>query len=298
MISLPSAPSQNSEVDPKRLTHLSRLGRRAVREENTSIASVLSFQWSAPEKPQEDALWRDEKRGVFLVADGITRTPPTVGYPNPSPAKLAADCLVEEIQHSLLTAPRTPAGLRAACRAGNQRVAKLNQQLGLADRCDWWENDLAGAVFAGLLLDATEFVWGFLTDCGVAHLSPAGELLWITPDQLTPVHQYFPPPPQTRDKQVAIRRDYRNKPDKGLDRTYGAFTGEETAIVYLQTNSRTYEAGDVLTVFTDGAHHLVTDAPFQALLARGTSKDIERYTADPAHCTHQDDKTLIVIRTT
>lgn len=261
------------------------------------MRDVASFQWSGREKPQEDALRSDEERGIFLVADGVTRTPGPSGYPNPSPAKLAADRFLEISLDVLRRGTRTAEVLREACRAGNQGVRALNEELGLSGHCDYWERDLASAVFSGLTLAEGEFVWGFLTDCGVAQLSANGEILWMTEDRLAPVRQYFPPPPQTKERQISIRRDLRNRPSSGMDRTYGAFTGEEEALSYLEVGTRSFNAGDTLLVFTDGALPLVKNGEFRSLLCAGTTADVERFALDPAHRKHDDDKTLVAVRT-
>lgn len=258
---------------------------------------VLPFQWGAAGKPQEDVLNFDEKLGIFLVADGITRTPGSSGYPDPSPAKLAADRFLETAMDVLRRGPSTEEGMREACRAGNQSVRDLNVELGLWDHCDYWENDFAGAVFAGLLLKDTNFVWGFMTDCGIVHLSSDGKILWMTEDRLAPVRQYFPPPPQTKERQISIRRDLRNRPSSGMDRTYGAFTGEEEALSYLEVGTRSFNAGDTLLVFTDGALPLVKNGEFRLLLCAGTTADIERFALDSAHRQHDGEKTLVAVRT-
>lgn len=259
------------------------------------MRTVLLFQWGTADRPQEDSFLRDDEHGIFLVADGVTRTAPDTGYPNPSPAKLASDCLLQTTHRSLLSFPRDLESLGSACRAGNDTVRQLNHELGLWDNHDYWERDLAGAVFSGLLVGDTSFVWGFMTDCGVAHLTPEGEILWATEDRLTPVRKYFPSLPQAKERQIAIRRDFRNSPAGDLQRTYGVFTGEEGALRYLEVGRRSYTEGDVLLVFTDGITHLVKDSAFRSLLCKGSSADIEHFVSLPEHCQHPDDKTILVV---
>lgn len=160
------------------------------------MLTFLSFQWASTDRPQEDTLLSDEKNGISLVADGVTRTPGVAGYPNPSPAKLAADRLLYTTHDALLSLPKTPKSFHQAWRAGNEGVRQLNQKIGLWDHCDYREHDLAGAVCAGAWLHNHELLWAFLTDCGVATLSPTGAMLWETPDRLASVQQYFPNSPQ------------------------------------------------------------------------------------------------------
>lgn len=260
------------------------------------MRTVLSFQWGAPEHPQEDALLRDDAHNIFLVADGVTRTPATAEYPNPSPAKLASERLLPATHRALLVLPRVPEGFREACQAGNAAVRELNQELGLWNHSDYWGDDLAGAVFSGLLLNNTSFVWGFMTDCGVAHLSSRGEMLWTTEDRLTPVRQYFPKMSTTKERFVRVRQDFRNKPEAGLDRTFGTFTGEEAALAYLEVGERPFSAGETLLVFTDGMIPLIKNSEFCSLLCKGTAADIEQFVSSPEHCKHPDDKTILVVR--
>lgn len=259
--------------------------------------NVVKIQLEPATHPQEDSLLADENKGIFLVADGVTRTAGGAGYPRPSPAKIAADRLLATVHRELAKTAYTEDNFRAACRVGNEEVRRVNQELGLWENCDWLEKDLAGAVFAGLLVRNTDFVWGFLTDCGVARLSPQGEILWITPDRLKPVRRYFPPPPKTKERQITIRRDFRNQPAAGLERTYGVFTGEDNAMPYLEIGTQSYNPSDVLLVYSDGVRHLIDQPDFRALLLHSNAAALEKYIRQPAHCPHPDDKTIIVIRT-
>ncbi|TSC63486.1 MAG: Uncharacterized protein G01um1014106_487 [Parcubacteria group bacterium Gr01-1014_106] len=261
------------------------------------MRTVLSFQWGAPEHPQEDAFARDDEHRIFLVADGVTRTPSDTPYPNPSPAKSASDRLLEVTHRALLLLPRTSTAFREACRTGNTAVRQLNQELGFWGHTNYFENDLAGAVFSGVVLKETDFVWGFMTDCGVAHLSADGTILWMTEDRLTPVRKYFPATSNMRERYIRVRQEFRNRPENGMDRTFGAFTGEDTALPYLEVGQRSFTPGDVLLVFSDGMIHFVKSAEFRALLCAGSHDEIERFVSLPEHCDHKDDKTIIVIRT-
>ncbi|MDP3685705.1 MAG: hypothetical protein Q8R32_02640 [bacterium] len=266
------------------------------------MRTVFSLAWHEHERPFEDAFLADEERGMFLVADGVTRTPGPQGYPNPSPAREAADALLHAVHATLRDLPFAPESFVEACRIGNQRIRELNEQLGFWNHTDYLERDLAGAVFAGAWLRDDELLWAVLADCGVAALLPTGTMAWETADQLVPVRQHFPKPStreerfETSPRAIEVRRDFRNKPSRGLDRTYGVFTGEDEALQYLETGSRTLSLGETMLVFTDGIRPFFSDAEFRSLLCNGTAEEIQQFIPNSPQNQPMTDKTLIVLR--
>jgi len=251
------------------------------------------FQWNPTQHPTEDAFRFSDERGVYVVADGVTRTTQTTGgYPPESPATAAAERVVTVLYELLQSTPYTPENFQSACRRANEMVKYVNERLGLWDKPDYYERDLAGAVFSGVFIAPNYYLAGYLGDCRVAHFSGEGKRKWISPDLIAPVRAYFPSLPETKERRIIIRRDFRNKPVQGMDKTYGVLTGEDTALAYVQTVIKPYEAGDVLVVCSDGAARLIeNEGP---TLCRGTEHDIRKAISAARS---NDEGTLLVIYT-
>lgn len=271
------------------------------------MSTVLTFQWPghrAWKSVNEDAIYVNQRRGVFVVADGVTRRGFTGAYPNPSPAAEAARAIVEAAGTALSNHHQRliPASVSNAMSRGNRAVQDLNQRLSLCDDHNYWDRDLAGAVAACLVLRPHHFLYGFIGDCGLAHFDVTGKLFWHTPDMLEPIIKQglIPPIEEIGEKQrfIIVRRDLRNKP-RAPHPTYGVFTGEKAALDYVQAARRGYDPGDILAVYSDGAAPFVTaDPEFGLLLALGEEKDIQAYVAQRSSPKqHNDEKTLIIVRT-
>lgn len=269
------------------------------------MQEVISLHWPCQvdwKSVDEDAFIADEEHCVFVVADGVTRRGFTDSYPNPSPAHLAAKAAVEALRKTLAEHGEQLTGvqIQSAFAKANEHVREINQRLELWNNHDWWGNDLAGTVASCLVVKKTTFFYGFMADCGVAHLAPNGGLLWHSPDLLAPVTKYFPSIEELGEKErfIRVRRDFRNKPQANHP-TYGVLTGEEEALSYVQVGSRPYNPGEVLAVYSDGAApFVVDDAAFRQLLPRGKESDIHEYVAQRSPAKQNpDEKTLIVVRT-
>lgn len=267
------------------------------------MRKVILLHW--PSKVEwrtvdEDASLINAKHSVFVVADGVTRRGFSGHYPHPSPARVAAETVVEILTKILTgSAKITEEQMYGAFRQANDSVRVVNERLGLWDNHDWWGRDLAGAVASCLNLEKDVFFYGFIADCGVAHLSVNGDLLWHTPDLLAPVEKYFPLVEELGEEErfIRVRRDFRNKP-RANHPTYGVLTGERAALSYVRVGSRPYTAGDILAVYSDGVIPFLGDHTFQQLLSQSPKSKILQYVVQRSSPQqYADEKTLILIRT-
>lgn len=262
---------------------------------------VLTQQWNSPTgKPSEDAFFTDEQHTVFAVADGVTRRGYQGDYPQPSPARLAAEQVVNDFAQTLpALKENNEVDFKVAWKSANQRVRQLNQELGLWDHCDYWANDFAGAVASCLVLTADTFRYGFIGDCGVAQLAASGELVWHTPNEVHHIEPYVIPDEASKhtDKLLAWRKEYRNNPTAAHP-TYGVLTGEDTALEYVRTGTRSVNAGEVLAVYSDGIEpFLYHDATFRKLAAQLRSAEIKKYVEERSTPERNgDEKTLLLVK--
>lgn len=256
--------------------------------------------------PREDVHFVNELHGVFTVADGVTRDASEPGqYPVPSPAAGAAMAAAESIGRALVLLlenrePVTKSEMAEALDFGNGAVRTYSKVNGFWVNHDYLTRDLPGAVAAAAVVYDDEFVWGYIGDCGVARLSPRGDVIFRTVDDVAAARPAFAHIAETdpQARKVRIRRDFRNKPDADHP-TYGVLTGEEAAEVYFKVGINEYAAGDMLLVYSDGIAPLIfEDATFRLLLMSGNEIDIHLYVADRSSADrHTDEKTLIIVRT-
>lgn len=266
------------------------------------MTNVLTLQWDSPTgKLSEDVFLADQQRGVFAVADGVTRRGYTGAYPQPSPARLAAEHVVRKLGTLLphLTT-NDEAAVEKVWHSANNRVRQLNQELGFWDNHDYWGNDYAGAVASCLLLTHDFFLYGFIGDCGVAQLSATGEILWRTPNEVHHIEPLVLPDEAAKhtDQLFKWRKEYRNNPQANHP-TYGVLTGEAAALKYVRTGRRSYRAGEILILYSDGIEpFLYQDSTFRSLIVDGNQQKLTQYiAARSSPDENKDEKTLIVIKT-
>jgi serine/threonine protein phosphatase PrpC len=226
--------------------------------------------------PREDATALDAERGLFVAADGVTRDfggvlQGLMPYPDPSPATDAADAVAETALETLRDCPGTEDCVRQALQAANEAVGDVNTDLGLWEKCDYLECDLAGAVAAVSMVREDTLTIGWIGDCGVAVVRD-GRLAYLTRDQLDHLLGHLAANPATYDdaRRVYIRGTLRNRPDtlhEGKPITYGVLTGEPEAARYIETVTLPLRPGDVVATHTDGFRPYFEAPEFLAVLS-------------------------------
>lgn len=268
--------------------------------------NVLGIHWptlKSGRPPREDWHTHTPDGRVVIVADGVTRHGYDGPYPDPSPARKAAEAFTEgalavlcEKEPSAMTSTDLP---RAAER-GNVTVRQLNESLDFWGTTDYWGRDLAGAVAAFFVVQREKLLYGFLTDCGVAVIAPSSELLFITEDVLARVRPHLPTIESEGDEQkrfVRVRRDHRNILPIS-EATYGVFTGENAALEYVQYGELPLSSGVVVCAFSDGLRPFVDDPGFRLAVVSGSRGAIARYVKQRSYAgNHTDEKTLVAVYT-
>jgi hypothetical protein len=198
---------------------------------------------------------------IAVVADGVTRTPaPGQAYPRPSPAKLAADTIVRVVGE-------TTTRLAATLSTANCHVRDLNAQLGLEGPYERGEDDLAGAVAAAARVFPGWVEWTYIGDSGVALLSPTGDAMHVTPDDIAPLRPSFPSCTDMHpsDRMRIVREGYRNQDS---DPAFGVLTGETWATRFIRSGVWRGTGGCTVIVFSDGFRPLLRDRHLCVSLVR------------------------------
>ena len=277
-------------------------------EPREKIPTVIALEWNSRipyKKEREDSLVVDEEHKIFVVADGVARLKNEKGeYPYPSPARMASRVAAEAMAEALRD---DQTHIKKAFEKGNEAVKKLNEELGLWDKHDYLVNDFAGTVGAAATEKDGVIEYGYIGDCGVAHFSASGELLYHSDDDVAAARPGFPPmegepafakaSEKVNERFIKVRRDFRNNLTAS-HKTFGVLTGEEAALEYVKMGSLKYSSGDVIVVYSDGILPFVLeDMEFQKLLLAGNEEEIRKYIDErSSEKEYYDEKTIIVLR--
>jgi len=268
---------------------------------------IIALEWNSHisyKKEREDFLVVDEEYKIFVVADGVGRIKNEKGeYPYPSPAKMASKVASEAITESL----KGGKDMKRAFANGNEAVKKLNEEIGLWENHDYLVNDFAGTVGVAAVEKENKIEYGYIGDCGIAHFSASGDLLWHSDDDVAAARPGFPPmegepafaqaSQKVNERFIKVRRDFRNNPTAS-HKTFGVLTGEDTALEYVKMGSLTYRPGDVIVIYSDGiSPFILEDIEFQKLLFIGNKEEMRKYVDErSSKKEHYGEKTIIVLR--
>lgn len=276
---------------------------------------AISRKNLTPDKPNEDAYTYDAERGIFCLADGITRSRDAAGsYPQPSSATIAAGILANEAlrflqachlagQPSATIAQR----LRDAFAAANIAIARYTAT---QPQPNFIDHDYPGTVGTLLVVQDSQAIWAHLGDTVLLQLCTDGTNRILTRDQVQVVDRWlfaegvrWPPD----ERLVRVRRDIRNNP--AAQAGFGALTGEAAALAFVETGTTKIAPGDELALLTDGFDSVWIESGknlreqnmvperLAALLRNGALEELvsETAAADVALGSRSDDKTAILV---
>ena len=248
--------------------------------------------------PVEDQYYVNEN--VAIVADGITRDPIGISdfskcskkdflekYPRPSGAELAVNDICE-------TFSKTNGSLVNRLIESNKSVRKLNETY--ISECDYLENDYYGAVASCISIEDDILNYAYICDCGVFVYDKNGNMKFKTEDD----KELYSDPyinkigiswdlPEARK---LVRSKYRNNLNNIVDGkcvSYGALTGEESAVSFIRSGQIKLEDGDIIIVYSDGFSYYLTDkefinniinfdnAVFETYIEEKSKEDYEKY---------------------
>lgn len=242
--------------------------------------------------PPEDAAAANCNHHIFCVADGVTLGPIPYApdrlteaelrehYPNPSPARVAADiCCAVVTDH---VDARIGCHLRTRFLAANRAIAQLN-----ADRpcpINYRDHDYYCCVAAAVKVhqERRQLSWCYIGDCGVALYRKDGRLDFRTPDAIDPFvghmlaigGEYDSPQPREETRRVYRNRIVRN--ERGVNVGYGALSGEAGAEEYILTGEAPLEAGDLIIVYSDGLTKMLDRPGFFEVVYQPTASRMEQ----------------------
>ncbi len=236
--------------------------------------------------PVEDQFYAYDSE--IIVADGITRDPVGVSnlnayaleqilekYPRPSGGELAARVVVETFMN-------TTGNVKEKLIICNQAVKKLNDIY--IKKCDYLQNDYYGAVASCIQINGNTLDYAYICDCGVIIYNQSGEVKFQTIDEKEtysdPYINQIGIPWNLPEARVIVRRDYRNNLNQIKDGkciSYGALTGEESAISFIKYGQIELSKGDIVAVYSDGFTPFLKEKQFIELLCNFDSTKFEEF---------------------
>ncbi len=207
-------------------------------------------------RPEEDSFRYSKKSNeiIIAVADGITRDLVKGKYPDPSPAKIAADLFCESFLK------------KSSLRYVNDQIKRLNNEENPMK--DYLENDFWACVAVGGVIKDYKLSYEFIADCGLAVFNKEGKLKFKTanegPNSKGSIDEEVKKKYSTgfnkpKGRKI-IRSKYRNNLDEPL--AYGALTGEKNAEHYVGGGEIDLEEEDYVLFYTDGMIPLIFSDKF------------------------------------
>lgn len=238
--------------------------------------------------PSEDSL--SYTQDTFVVADGITRDPLGIlnfhdfkeediikAYPNPSPAKIAADTFANSFLSKFSSDIDSLEKFKNAFKVGNRSIKELNNKNN--PNPNYLDNDYWACVAAAAHIKDSKIFWGVIGDCRIKIFDKNGKLKFASPNSVETFEKFFYGPNNARDNfdwfkpesRVLVRKEFRNNPGKvsnGKNIGYGALTGEETAEEFMYFGELALEKKDLLILFSDGFESTIDEPNFFELASK------------------------------
>lgn len=246
------------------------------------------------DKPNEDFILADDANSIYIVCDGVTRSPVKGKYPHHSPSAQAARIFAEVARHVLVeTLPfvSPPQALIKAVEKGNDGIAEFNRHE--FESIDYLENDLAGTVAIVGVIAGDVFHYASIGDC-LGYIVSNDKSVGFTHSQTEMVAAYRRKVGFVRDATLRIRRDIRN--NKAHPWGFGVLTGESAALDFVEQGDIALHGGETIILASDGVAHLFQssvqfgDGVVAGLLIQRAER------AEKELGIRSDDKAVIVIR--
>ena len=240
-------------------------------------------------KPHEDSyqIWGN----IFCLADGITRDPLCPidfgdltmtellkNYPNPSPAKMAADCFCKSVTGSLKDRTTDIDLIKQSIVTANKKIQELNRKYN--PNPDYLVNDFYACVALAGVINDNKLSWASIGDCQVMILDKIGKIKFVSTNGLENFLNYIGSHKDRwsdPERRKEIRSQYRNNPNEIIDGktvSYGALTGEEVAETFIMTGAEELEIGDLAVFYTDGFAESLKQPSFNNVLVLGSEEDL------------------------
>ncbi len=226
---------------------------------------VLTFQEdNRKARPCEDYCIALLQRGIFAIADGVSRSHKEGDrYPELS-SQIAAEQFCRVTAYGLEQYMR----IEEVFDHANKAIAALNHAHRIIPgSVDFLYQDYLSCVgivgsFSGMEGCPNTFVYGYMGDCGMLLYDADFFPVFMTQDPVGVLERFregwgF----SKEEKAILWRREFRNRNARIM--TYGALTGEPSALLHLKCGYIDIRPGDTALLFSDGVYPFVFDRRFR-----------------------------------
>ena len=243
--------------------------------------------------PAEDSV--AHKDMIFGVADGITRDPNLPSgfksrkienalkfYPNPSGAKKVADIFC----NGFIDLAERLNSIKDVFVKINSSIASYNNKR--IKSVDYLVNDYFACVACGGYIKNNILYYGYIGDCGIAIFNKDGYLKFQTKNGLADFVKFEKKYLENKDfnwimpeYRYLIRSEYRNKKKfhGKILVSYGALTGEKSAINFVHQGKRKLNTGDLIVFYSDGFENLINYPYFFKAIYNKSEREAKQKTS-------------------
>lgn len=230
-------------------------------------------------KPNEDYYFCDDNRGIYLLADGVSRDKINGRYPNPSPAFDVSKLFVKSIYKFLLENINENVNvLELMCNAikkGNKEIDEYNSKK------NWIDNFLPGTVGIITIIQSCKLFFAYIGDCYGLVIKNKSYKNIFTQCQTEEIANH-----KKEYSAYEIRNEICN--NKSHPYSYGVLNGDFRAINFVKYGSIEIQTNDKILLCSDG---------FSEIIKGISGERLYQMTIDQMakESKESDDKTMIII---
>lgn len=228
-------------------------------------------------KPNEDFYLCDDKNGIYILVDGVSRDKINGIYPNPSPAFSVSKIFVESVYKSLILdidKNNTREIIAEAVKTGNAEIKKYNDK-------KQWDNDfLPGTVGIVAVIQNSELFYAYIGDCYGIIINMESKRIF-TKCQTENIAKH---------KKEFSSFEIRNKicNNKSHPYSYGVLNGDAKAMEFVDYGKINLADDDKILICSDGFSDIVKSIPAEDMYNMSVEQ-MQRKSNE------SDDKTMIII---
>lgn len=231
-------------------------------------------------KPNEDSYLCDDKNGIYILVDGVSRDKINGIYPNPSPAKEVSELFVNKVYDYFINC-KSLSLLSSPCRLlyemvyfGNNEIKKYNNEK------IWMENFLPGTVGIIAIVRTNILYYAYIGDCYGFIINNDNHKVLFTECQTEKIHFF-----KGRFDRQTIRNEICN--NKKSPYSYGVLNGDDRALDFLRIGIKELHDNDKIILCSDGFEDIVINNSLE-LYNMQIDDIVEKSDCD-------DDKTMIIV---
>lgn len=259
--------------------------------------------------PKEDH-WATKTTGkshYAVLADGVTRyllrhatddmNDPKIrakqlkDYPNPSPAKMAAEKFCKASMKELLD----HSSIKDTFIKANNELLKFSFKHN--PEPNLLENDYWGCVASIFKVENKSLYWGFICDCGITVWDKNGKIKFQTIDEgaqtANLMYKIFKPyfgkvvkSATSFTGRVILRGLFQNRltsPRGDVTKGFGVINGDRNAMDYVRTGSLALENGDTVAAYSDGLTHCINTEECSQIIKEMDYRKLKKFCDKKTH---------------